>query len=128
MAPHLPEELPQEHICTREGVMISLALEYAIVYAIVCMAARHEPAFIRGTIALAVSTLPRILSMLVAAAIAAVGPSRGGAVIALPLLFLIPVATLRVYLSYAWARCAFYGALSVGVAVLSDTAMVAMRG
>jgi hypothetical protein len=108
--------------------MIRLALEFALVYAIVAIAERREPAFTKGTIALVVSTLPRIVSLVVAAAIAAVAPSRWVAFIVLPFLFVIPFATLRIYLSHTWKRSAFYGALGVGVAVLSDLATVATIG
>ena len=108
--------------------MIRLGLEYALIYLLVWVAERREPAFVRSTIALAVSTFPRILSFLVAAALAAVSPPHSRVWIAFGLLFAIPVALLRIYLSYAWGRCAFYGALGVGVAVLSDVATTALTG
>ena len=104
--------------------MIRLLLEYAFVYAVAWFAERREPAFVRSTIALAVSTGPRILCFLLAAGLAALSSPHWTAWVILALLFAIPVGLLRIYLSYSWTRCAFYGALGVGVAILSDAAMM----
>jgi hypothetical protein len=107
--------------------MIQLVFEFALVYAVAWFAERREPAFVRSTVALVVSTGPRILCFLLTAVLAAIAPSRWTALVIVTLLFAIPVALLRMYLRYSWARCAFYGALGAGTAILSDAAMLSMR-